>query len=104
MLLISPYTDLFTGSSELAPYCPYTDLFTGSSELAPYCPYTDLFTGSSELKRKLEEVFVPEEVKKKRIDGDVPADLITNIVATITEPEQMVGPDVSLPSCAQIFM
>ena len=41
-------------------------------------------------------------MKKKRIDGDVPADLITNIVATITEPEQMVGPDVSLSSDALI--
>ena len=67
-------------------------------------PYIDLFTGSSELKRKLEETFCPEEVKKKRIDGDVPADLITNIVATITEPEQMVGPDVSLSNTDRFFM
>lgn len=53
-----------------------------------------ILTGSSELKRKLEETFVPEDVKRKRIEGDVPSDLVTNIVATITEPEQMVGPDV----------
>lgn len=47
-------------------------------------------------KRKLEEsVVVPEEVKKSRIDGDVPADLISEIVATVTDPEEMVGPDVS---------
>lgn len=55
-----------------------------------------ILTGSSELKRKLEETFGPEDVKRKRIEGDVPSDLVTNIVATITEPEQMVGPDVSL--------
>lgn len=48
------------------------------------------------MKRKLEETFGPEDVKRKRIEGDVPSDLVTNIVATITEPEQMVGPDVSL--------
>nr|XP_011432298.2 histone acetyltransferase KAT2A [Crassostrea gigas] len=53
-------------------------------------------TGSSELKRKLEETFGPEDMKRKRIEGDVPSDLVTNIVATITEPEQMVGPDPTL--------
>jgi histone acetyltransferase len=46
-------------------------------------------------KRKLEEVLVPEEVKKPKIDGDVPMDLIQEIVATINDPEEMVGPDVS---------
>ncbi|XP_060554693.1 histone acetyltransferase KAT2B-like [Ruditapes philippinarum] len=47
-------------------------------------------------KRKLEEVLVPEEVKKPKIDGDVPMDLIQEIVATINDPEEMVGPDSSL--------
>ena len=52
-------------------------------------------TGSSELKRKLEETFGPEDAKKKKIEGDVSADLVSKIVAEITQPEQMVGPDVS---------
>ncbi|XP_045166699.1 histone acetyltransferase KAT2B-like isoform X2 [Mercenaria mercenaria] len=47
-------------------------------------------------KRKLEEVLVPEEVKKPKIDGDVPMDLIQEIVATINDPEEMLGPDSSL--------
>ena len=38
---------------------------------------------------------MPEEVKKPKIDGDVPMDLIQEIVATINDPEEMVGPDVS---------
>jgi len=46
-------------------------------------------------KRKLEEsVIAPEEVKKAKVDGDVPSDLISEIVATVTDPEDMVGPDV----------
>jgi len=35
-------------------------------------------------------------VKKARIEGDVPVELVREIVATITEPEEMVGPDVCL--------
>lgn len=58
--------------------------------------YKLIRTGSSELKRKLEESFGPEDIKRKRIEGDVSSDLVTNIVSTITEPEQMVGPDVSI--------
>jgi len=49
----------------------------------------------SEVKRKLEEAApVVEEVKKPKIDGDVPEDLVSEIVATINDPEDMVGPDV----------
>ncbi|KAK3102202.1 hypothetical protein FSP39_009584 [Pinctada imbricata] len=53
-------------------------------------------SGSSELKRKLEETFGPEDTKRKKIDGDVSSELVTQIVAEITNPEQMVGPDPSL--------
>ncbi|WAR26077.1 KAT2A-like protein, partial [Mya arenaria] len=51
----------------------------------------------AECKRKLEEAPPPpEEVKKTKIDGDVPGDLVSEIVATIDDPEEMVGPDSSL--------
>lgn len=47
-------------------------------------------------KRKLEETVVaPEEVKKAKVDGDVASDVISEIVATVHDPEEMVGPDVS---------
>jgi len=50
----------------------------------------------SELKRKLEDAFSPDEVKRKKIEGDVSSDLISDIVSHITEPELLVGPDVSV--------
>ncbi|XP_069141489.1 histone acetyltransferase KAT2A-like isoform X2 [Argopecten irradians] len=53
-------------------------------------------SGGSELKRKLEDAFSPEDVKRKRIDGDISAEYLAEVVATITEPEKMVGPDTSL--------
>lgn len=43
----------------------------------------------------MEEVVEVEEVKKPKVDGDVPMDLIQEIVATISDPEEMVGPEVS---------
>ncbi|XP_076105543.1 histone acetyltransferase KAT2A-like [Mytilus galloprovincialis] len=53
-------------------------------------------TGGSELKRKLEESFTIEDVKRRRIDGDVLPEVVAEIVATITEPEKMLGPDSSM--------
>ncbi|KAH3876567.1 histone acetyltransferase KAT2B-like [Dreissena polymorpha] len=48
-------------------------------------------------KRKMEELVPPpEEVKRSKVEGDVPADLVSEIVATITDPEEMVGPDSAL--------
>ncbi|KAL4226662.1 Histone acetyltransferase kat2b [Mactra antiquata] len=51
-------------------------------------------------KRKLEEAPIPEEIKKPKIDGDIPMELIQEVVATITDPEEMVGPDSLFPSHA----
>ena len=45
-------------------------------------------------KRKLEDSTSTEEPKKGKIEGDVSAELVSEIVATITDPSEMVGPDV----------
>ena len=49
---------------------------------------------SSGEKRKHEDSVPSEEPKKGKIDGDVSAELISEIIATITDPNEMVGPDV----------
>lgn len=54
-----------------------------------------IFSSGSELKRKLEESF-SEDVKRRKIDGDVSPEIVAEIVSTITEPDQMLGPDVRL--------
>ncbi|CAH1789009.1 unnamed protein product [Owenia fusiformis] len=47
-------------------------------------------------KRKLEETFALDDVKRKRVDGDVSTDTIMEIISTITDPDEMVGPEPSL--------
>lgn len=38
---------------------------------------------------------VPEEVKKPRVMGDIPMELINEVMSTITDPAAMLGPEVS---------
>ena len=54
---------------------------------------TTLLSGE---KRKHEDVAPSTDVepKKGRIDGDVSAELVSEIIATVTDPNEMVGPDV----------
>lgn len=50
-------------------------------------------------KRKAEDdVLAAEAVKRKvtRVEGDVPTEVIAEILAIITDPNEMIGPDVSL--------
>lgn len=37
-----------------------------------------------------------EVIKKRKIEGDVDQELVAEIVSLITDPEHMVGPDVSI--------
>ncbi|XP_013421892.1 histone acetyltransferase KAT2B-like [Lingula anatina] len=46
-------------------------------------------------KRKLEEVPVLEESKRRRIDGDVPMELVNQVIATISDPDLMLGPETT---------
>ncbi|XP_041363170.1 histone acetyltransferase KAT2A-like [Gigantopelta aegis] len=51
-------------------------------------------------KRKVEEGIFLEDIKRKKVEGDVTADFVTEIVSTMTvlDPSAMVGPEVSLYS------
>jgi len=37
-----------------------------------------------------------EEPRKKKIDGDVPSDVVAEIVEVTSDPKKMLGPDVSV--------
>ena len=37
-----------------------------------------------------------EETKKRKAESDVPQEVVAKILGTMTEPEQMLGPDVSV--------
>lgn len=41
-----------------------------------------------------EDAFPGPDVKRRKIDGDVPMGVISEIVATIDKPDRMLGPDV----------
>lgn len=47
-------------------------------------------------KRRLDEMQGAGENKKRKIEGDVKEELVTEILTLITDPEQMVGPDKTL--------
>uniref|UniRef100_A0A4W5JXC7 Histone acetyltransferase n=1 Tax=Hucho hucho TaxID=62062 RepID=A0A4W5JXC7_9TELE len=49
-------------------------------------------------KRKPSEPLPHEETKKLRIVGDIPMELINEVMATITDPATMLGPETSLLS------
>jgi len=36
-----------------------------------------------------------EEPRRKKIDGDVPSDVVAEIVEVTSDPKNMLGPDVS---------
>jgi len=36
-----------------------------------------------------------EEPRKKKIDGDVPSDMVAEILEVTSDPKKMLGPDVS---------
>lgn len=56
--------------------------------------YLCYVTGTSE-KRKIEDIDSPDDTKRKRVEGDVSAEVVCEVVASISDPEQMLGPDVS---------
>ena len=46
-------------------------------------------------KRKLPEVLTLEDAKRIRVMGDIPMELVNEVMMTITDPAAMLGPEVS---------
>ncbi|MBN3298658.1 KAT2B acetyltransferase, partial [Amia calva] len=49
-------------------------------------------------KRKSTEPFTHEETKRPRVVGDIPMELINEVMSTITDPSSMLGPETSFLS------
>ena len=41
----------------------------------------------------------PEDVKKRKIEGDVTMATVCDVIETITEPDKMLGPEVGVFQC-----
>uniref|UniRef100_A0A6I8R586 histone acetyltransferase n=1 Tax=Xenopus tropicalis TaxID=8364 RepID=A0A6I8R586_XENTR len=50
------------------------------------------------IKRKSSEPFAAEDAKKPRVVGDIPIELIHEVMSTITDPTAMLGPETSFLS------
>uniref|UniRef100_UPI00398E5217 histone acetyltransferase KAT2B isoform X3 n=1 Tax=Pristiophorus japonicus TaxID=55135 RepID=UPI00398E5217 len=49
-------------------------------------------------KRKPTESFTVEDAKRQRVLGDIPMELVNEVMSTITDPAAMLGPETSLLS------
>lgn len=49
--------------------------------------------GSGE-KRKIPEALTLEDAKRIRVMGDIPMELVNEVMMTITDPAAMLGPEV----------
>lgn len=47
-------------------------------------------------KRKLLEALTLEDAKRIRVMGDIPMELVNEVMMTITDPAAMLGPEVKL--------
>lgn len=45
-------------------------------------------------KRKLPEALTLEDAKRIRVMGDIPMELVNEVMKTITDPAAMLGPEV----------
>ncbi|XP_076413640.1 histone acetyltransferase KAT2B isoform X6 [Peromyscus maniculatus bairdii] len=49
-------------------------------------------------KRKMNHSHAPEEAKRSRVMGDIPVELINEVMSTITDPAVMLGPETNFLS------
>ncbi|MGH0127483.1 UNVERIFIED_CONTAM: hypothetical protein FKN15_046818 [Acipenser sinensis] len=66
--------------------------------LSPICKASSVFEPSLGEKRKSAEPFINDETKRPRVLGDIPMELITEVMSTITDPAAMLGPETSFLS------
>uniref|UniRef100_A0A8B9PI46 Histone acetyltransferase n=1 Tax=Apteryx owenii TaxID=8824 RepID=A0A8B9PI46_APTOW len=74
----------------------------GNAGLGPALEGAETFFGPSRLlpseKRKLPESLTLEDAKRIRVMGDIPMELVNEVMLTITDPAAMLGPETSLLS------
>ncbi|MGH0147230.1 UNVERIFIED_CONTAM: hypothetical protein FKN15_028804 [Acipenser sinensis] len=62
--------------------------------LSPICKASSVFEPSLGEKRKSAEPFINDETKRPCVVGDIPMELITEVMSTITDPAAMLGPEI----------
>uniref|UniRef100_A0A2I3TV67 Histone acetyltransferase n=1 Tax=Pan troglodytes TaxID=9598 RepID=A0A2I3TV67_PANTR len=68
----------------------------GSS--SPACKASSGLEANPGEKRKMTDSHVLEEAKKPRVMGDIPMELINEVMSTITDPAAMLGPETNFLS------
>lgn len=63
-----------------------------------YCFHLNSIPLCSGEKRKLPEALTLEDAKRIRVMGDIPMELVNEVMMTITDPAAMLGPEVSQKS------
>ncbi|XP_066571802.1 histone acetyltransferase KAT2B isoform X2 [Amia ocellicauda] len=66
--------------------------------LSPACKTASAIEANLGEKRKSTEPFTHEETKRPRVVGDIPMELINEVMSTITDPSSMLGPETSFLS------
>lgn len=62
-------------------------------------PWETLPTSPAGEKRKLPENLTLEDAKRLRVMGDIPMELVNEVMLTITDPAAMLGPEVGSLVC-----
>lgn len=87
-----------SGAEPLAGLCSSAHTVVGKSkpfrcQLSSYAAAEYCFFGSGE-KRKIPETLTLEDAKRIRVMGDIPMELVNEVMMTITDPAAMLGPEV----------
>ncbi|XP_069874778.1 histone acetyltransferase KAT2B isoform X1 [Dipodomys merriami] len=64
---------------------------------SPACKSSGLEANQGE-KRKMNDAHILEEAKRPRVMGDIPVELIHEVMSTITDPATMLGPETNFLS------
>ncbi|KAM8979382.1 histone acetyltransferase KAT2B isoform 1-T1 [Sarcophilus harrisii] len=66
--------------------------------LSPVCKVSSGLEGNRGEKRKMNDLHSLEEAKRPRVVGDIPIELINEVMSTITDPAAMLGPETNFLS------
>lgn len=55
-------------------------------------------------KRKISEALTLEDAKRIRVMGDIPMELVNEVMMTITDPAAMLGPEVEPPGVSWLHI
>lgn len=89
-----------SGAEPLAGLLPQFWVGMETDPSAVFGRLTRLLRVSGE-KRKLPEALTLEDAKRIRVMGDIPMELVKEVMMTITDPAAMLGPEVSSPGKSQ---